>query len=352
MEFEGTLEAASDFDTQPLQHVDYRELDRNLVARYAQAVGEAKTAMSEPEMKKILLQRGMIWFDDNHGTHRPTAAGLLMFGLSPDAVFPQCRIAANVYSGKNKGDLVNRLDIKKPLPLAIEDAIQFLIRNIRHITKTQGFSRVAIDEYPYDALREALVNAVAHRDYGIQGASIRIEKFADQLQILSPGGPPPPITMSKIRSLNYTPCSRNPILVRALSYFERIEEQGDGIRRIVDEVKNVGLPGVEFKIVDGHFAVIFRGPGKTLSRLRPIQRRVVYEIAPADVYRLNDNRKRIVRRLLSKGEVDTAGLARLLKVTPQAVRKDLAVLQKMGIIEKKGRARATYYVLKGDPRAS
>lgn len=158
--------------------------------------------------------------------------------------------------------------------------------------------------------------------------------------------------MSKLRSLDYTPCSRNPILARALSYFERIEEQGDGIRRILDEVKNVGLPGVDFRMVDGNFAVIFAGPGKTLSKLRPFKPRTVYEIAPAEVGRLNSNQKKIAHRLLSKGKVETAGLAKLLKVTPQAVRKDLAVLQEMGIIEKRGRARATYYVLKGDPRAS
>lgn len=162
------------------------------------------------DSKKGLLQRGMIWFDSKHNTYRPTAAGLLMFGQSPDAAFPQSRIAANAYSGTSKEDLIDRSDIRKPFPSAIEDAIQLLIRNMGHITKTQSFSRVVIDEYPYDALREAIVNAVAHRDYGIRGASIRIEKYSNRLQILSPGGPPPPITMSKIRSLNYTPCSRNP----------------------------------------------------------------------------------------------------------------------------------------------
>ena len=145
LEFEGTLEAASDFDTQPLEHVDYDDLDRQLVAQYAQAVRQVKTAISEPDTRKILLQRGMIWFDDKHNTYRPTAAGLLMFGISPDALFPQCRIAANAYSGPNKGDLVDRLDIKRPLPLAIEEAIQFITRNIRHITRTQGFSRVTVD---------------------------------------------------------------------------------------------------------------------------------------------------------------------------------------------------------------
>lgn len=351
MEFQGTLEAASDFDTRPLDQVDYEELDKRLLAHYVRAVRQATTAAGPAETQKTLLQRGMLWFDGKQGTYRPTAAGLLMFGLSPDAVFPQCRITANAYSGTNKGDLIDRSDIRKPLPLAIEDAFHFLIRNMRHTTRTQGFSRVAVDEYPYDALREAVVNAVAHRDYGIRGASIRIEKYSDRLQILSPGGPPPPVTMHRIRSLDYVACSRNPILARARSYFERIEEQGDGIRRIVDEVANAGLPSVEFTIVDGHFAVVFAGPGRTLSNLRPPRPRIIHEIAPADVSRLNDNQRRIVRRLLSKGQVDTGGLARLLKVTPQAVRKDLTVLHKLGIVEKRGKARATHYVLKGAPGA-
>ena len=142
MEFESTLEAASGFDTQPLRQVDYEDLDKKLMAQYAQSVRQIKTTIDEPEIQKILLQRGMTWFDDKNNIRRPTAAGLLMFGFSPDAVFPQCRIAANAYSGMRKGDLIDRLDIKKPLPLAIEDAIQFLIRNMRHITKTHGFSRL------------------------------------------------------------------------------------------------------------------------------------------------------------------------------------------------------------------
>jgi hypothetical protein len=80
-------------------------------------------------------------------------------------------------------------------------------------------------------LREALVNAAAHRDYSLAGSSIRVEKFTDRIAILSPGLPPPPLTLEKLRTLRYLPCSRNPNLARGLSFFERMEEQGDGLRR-------------------------------------------------------------------------------------------------------------------------
>ena len=348
-EFNGTLEAASGFDTQLLKQAEYSDLDEQLTLEYTRAVLGKQPTDSQEEVRKVLFNRGLIWFDDSRDIYRPTAAGMLMFGKRPDAIFPQCRLVANAYSGNNRTDPIDRRDIRLPLPRAIEAAIQFLIRNTRHITKVRSFSRIAIDEYPYEAMREALINAVAHRDYGFRGSSIRIEKFADRLVIMSPGGPPPPVTIQKLRSLSYTPCSRNPNIARALSYFERIEEQGDGIRRIVNEVRNTGLPNVEFSIVDGYFTVSFVSPGANLSKLRPVQPRVVYEVAPAATDRLNANQKQIIKRLLQKGQVNVSEMVKLLKVTPQAVRKDMASLQNMEIVKKRGKARATYYVLKEEP---
>jgi len=100
---------------------------------------------------------------------------------------------------------------------------------------------VEIHEYPYEALREAVVNAVAHRDYDLAGSCIRIDKYADRIELISPGLPPEPITLQKIERLDYIACSRNPKLARGLSFFERIEEQGDGLRRIVRESEAIGL---------------------------------------------------------------------------------------------------------------
>ena len=144
-----------------------------------------------------------------------------------------------------------RTTARSPLPWAIEDVYGFLVRNTRHLTRVVGLTRVAVDEYPHEALREALVNAAAHRDYGLAGVCVRVEKFASRIVIRSPGGPPNPVTMRRIRALTYTPCSRNPNLARTLSYFERIEEQGDGIRRIVTDVRNHGLPEVRFGMDHG-----------------------------------------------------------------------------------------------------
>jgi predicted HTH transcriptional regulator len=92
-----------------------------------------------------------------------------------------------------------------------------------------------------EALREALVNAVAHRQYEDAGRKIILEILADRVVILSPGLPPRPITLASLRKWKYRPCSRNPVLAQCLSYFHRIEERGRGFRRMHDQMLGHGL---------------------------------------------------------------------------------------------------------------
>ena len=152
--------------------------------------------------------------------------------------------------------------------------------------------------------------------------------------------------MTKIRNLTYTPSSRNPNLARTLGYFERIEEQGDGIRRIVEDTANQGLPPVSFDMDEGYFTVTFKAPQVPLTKLKPKHTRILYEVNSSQVDRLNNNQMIIVKALLKTAEVTVAELSKRLKVTPQAIRKDMAKLQEMELVERRGAARSTYYTLK------
>lgn len=343
---EQTIEATSPFESQPLNRIRWADLDHS-VARRLVAAAESMNPdnLSATDLLSGATLRGLICQDSNSGERYATAAGIVLLAKDPTAVFPQCRIAANAYGATEKGEPIDRRDIRQPLPRAIQETIDFLIRNMRHTQTVRGFARVEVDEYPYEALREAIINAVAHRDYEILGTSIRVEKYADRIVILSPGLPPPPLTLAKRRSLKYLPCSRNPNIARALSYFERVEEQGDGLRRMIAATKNMGLPAPEFSINDGHFSVLFRGPGKSLAKLKSQQARPIFAVEPSVIDTLTANRKTIMRELLKNKQVQVPKIAALLKVTEQAIRKDMAKLQKMRLIEKRGSARATYYVL-------
>ena len=91
------------------------------------------------------------------------------------------------------------------MPLAIEQALAFVDRNTRHPMRVVGSNRVRLDEYPVEALREALVNAIAHRDYDDGSRKIMLEVFSDRVVVSSPGLPPLPLTVQKLAPANTNP---------------------------------------------------------------------------------------------------------------------------------------------------
>ena len=334
---EQTIAQASDFDSRLVDRADERDLDQDLTLAFTKAVTGRREEAILPTMKeddpeknevlRALLNRGLIWWNNETGRFHPTAGGLLLLGRSPEAVFPQVRVACNAWGGKERGgDPLDRLDLKVALPHAVEQAFAFLKRNMRHTTRVEGFARVQIDEYPYEALREAVVNAVAHRDYDLQGSCIRIDKYEDRIEVLSPGLPPDPLTVEKLSRLDYVPCSRNPNLARGLGFFERIEEQGDGIRRIISTTTAMGLPRPTLSVRDGHFLIVFHGPGEGIQKLKP-QGRPVFEVKEDLLSGLSQTQRKIVTYLLEHGEAKVTDLAREIGVSGAAIRKALKELR-------------------------
>ncbi|MCM2356602.1 MAG: DUF4062 domain-containing protein [Geobacteraceae bacterium] len=342
---EQTIAQASDFDSRLMERADIAELDKDLCRRFVAAcTGTPEKELEEDSIRNTLMNRGLIWQNEDSRAIHPTAAGLLLLGRSPETFFPQVRIAANAFGGKERGEPIDREEIRDALPIAIERTFQFLKRNMRHTTRIEGFSKVEIHEYPYEALREAVVNAVAHRDYDLAGSSIRVEKYADRIEIVSPGLPPEPITLQKIERLDYIACSRNPNLARGLSFFERIEEQGDGLRRIVRESEGIGLSRPQFQFRDGHFKVIFFAP-EDMLKLKSQGARPVFEVPIEVVTTLNETQKTILRVLIEKGELTSSEMSEMLGVTPQAIRKSMNYLKVNGLVRQIGQGKKTVYVL-------
>jgi len=343
---EQTIAQASDFDSRLVQRATVEDLDVDLCRQFvANLGGKAVGEIDEDSIHKALSNRGLIWVDDEANTWRPTNGSLILLGDQPEAFFPQNRIATNAYPGKERGDPIDRDDIRIALPRAVERVFAFLLRNMRHTTRIEGFSKVQVDEYCYSALREAVVNAVAHRDYDAQGSCIRIDKYEDRIEILSPGLPPDPLTLPKIQALDYIACSRNPNLARGLSAFERIEEQGDGLRRIVRETVDLGLPKPVFDYRDGHFLVVFPAP-KDIRKIRSQHREPIFSVDASDIDQLSETQSKIVRILLEHSESRVPDIAETLARAEPTIRKALKELREKGWVSQHGKARETIYRLK------
>jgi len=342
---EQTIEATSGFESQSLTRIRWEDLDQNVARRMVAAAEQRKPEeISDRDLLAGATLRGLVWCDPSSGTHYATAAGIVLLAKDPSAVFPQCRILADAYrSTEPDGDPRDHKDIRGPMPLAVDDAIAFVDLNTRHPMRIVGLNRIRMDEYPMEALREGLVNAVAHRQYEDAGRKIMLEVFSDRVVISSPGLPPKPITLAVLRRGKYRPCSRNPVLAQGLSYFHRIEERGSGFRRMTDQMLNHGLDPLTIGTDTGYFQIIFPGPGENVERLRVPTGRL--GVTPAMEAQLNERQRKMLLALVRGDELSSRKCEKLFSVTRETTNKDFSLMLEMGLMKKVGRGRSTRYVL-------
>jgi ATP-dependent DNA helicase RecG len=342
-----TIEATSPFESQPLTRCGWDELDHAVARRLiAKAENRAPEDLSPDDLLSGAVLRGLVWRDATGANYYATAAGIVLLARDPSAVFPQCRILADAYrSTEQDGDPRDHEDIRAPMPVAIDRALAFVDRNTRHPMRIVGLNRLRLDEYPEKALREALVNAVAHRRYEDAGRKILLEVFADRAVILSPGLPPMPLTLAALRKGKYRPCSRNPVLAQCLSYFHRIEERGSGFRRMRDQMLDHGLDQPQIGTDTGYFQVTFSGPGDDVERIRVPEARLL--VTPSVEAQMNERQRRIVARVLESGSVTRRWCVAEFKVANDTAGRDLKSLVDLGLLAAQGEGRAVRYV----PRA-
>ena len=169
--------------------------------------------------------------------------------------FPEAYITCLLGKGADKVHILDRRDFDGGIVADIEDALSFIERNTRTAYRIESLRRENIPEYPMKALREAITNAVMHRDWFFEGANVFVEIYANRVEVISPGTLPSGLKMAE---LGRESIRRNPLIADLLHRIEFIEKAGTGIRRIRDEAREQGCPEPEFKIRGAFFVVVFR----------------------------------------------------------------------------------------------
>lgn len=171
-------------------------------------------------------------------------AGLLFFAEPRPADLFHATITCALYKGTEKLDILDRKDFSAPLLENIEDALLFLKQHLKTRYEITSLRRKNILEIPEVALREAVVNAVCHRDYYEKGANVMIELFDDRLEITNPGGLPKGLPPEKFGKLSI---ARNPIMASLLLRAGYIEKMGTNIHRIQKSLHDAKLPEARFE---------------------------------------------------------------------------------------------------------
>jgi predicted HTH transcriptional regulator len=338
-----TIEATSAFESLQQSDVDAGALDQDVCKMLFKGL-TGTDASTETVMLHAFRTRGLLWQDGGTGNLLPTAAGVVFLGSNPAEKYLQCQVLADVYPGtKVTAKPVGQTKLSGPIPKLIDELLDFVYKKTAHPTRVVGINNIALDEYPRKAVREALVNAFAHRDYADAGRKVRVEIFSDRLVVSSPGYPPKPLTLAKLRKGQYDSCRRNPVLAECLAALEMMEQRGSGFERIRAAMLDHGLDAHELDQRDGYFKVILPGPNGNYDRIRtPSDAQGL--IAPSIESKLNERQKKIMVQVQTEGTVTTAWVIDQLGVVKDTAGRDFALMVELGLLDREGSGRGVHYV--------
>jgi len=222
------------YDESPVYGTGLADLSLSAFSAYHQLqfgmTLEEQTEQSGVDLSTLL--RNLRLLHDLDGEQALSVAGLLVFGEAPQRYMPHSRLSAVAFAGDNEdSDVLDRREITGRLPAIIDDTRAFLERNIRVPAREHGFGREDVLLYDRKALGEAVVNAVAHRDYSLSGSQTRLFLFRDRLEVRSPGRLPNSVTLDNIKLGVHV--ERNRTIATLLTQLGYMSAIGTGVPRLI-----------------------------------------------------------------------------------------------------------------------
>ncbi|MSU00229.1 ATP-binding protein [Tissierella pigra] len=207
---------------------------------------------TEEAVDRILVNADIL--KEGINTKECTVGGLLIFGKKVEDKLPQSGISFAHFKGNDiTEELIDKKQIVGNLPDIVEQSLVIIKNNIKTPSTIVGALREEKETYPSVVLREALVNAVVHRNYSIIGSKIRILMFSDRIEFHSPGKLPNTVTIDKMKiGVSY---SRNPFLVKYMENLRYIDQLGRGIPMIIKNMKDLGAREPELREIGEEFVL-------------------------------------------------------------------------------------------------
>lgn len=325
----------ANFESLPAPAASMDDLDDGLLHRYATSFLGGPPPNKKDAVLELLHRRNCVVKEGN--AWRPTISGYLLFAEEPQRAFPSAEILLARYSGKQMADEFIREIVRGPLPEQVNRVQAWLVANMRKGSRINSLRREDRSEYPIPAVREAIVNAVAHRDYAIRGDEIRVFMFSDRIEVYSPGRLPGHITVDNIVEERF---SRNEVIAQVLADMGFIERLGYGIDRMIRLMREWSLPPPRFAETTNGFKVTLRGPGE----------KMVSEEADRNKWRrldLNERQRSALDLVVNNKHINNREYRDLFPdVSEETIRRDLADLVEEGILLKMGDKKGTFYILK------
>lgn len=327
--------SSGDYELEAVPGATRDDLDEAVIAEYIEKRQVRQKKAISSTLDEVLHEIGAL-----DSQNKPTVVGMLLFGKNPQQFIHQSGFVFVKFIGtepRGEDGLAGygrREEITGPLARVIERAWQVIYEEMAMGAVVKGLEREEITEYPPFAVREALVNAVCHRDYRLRGRRIEVRMYSDRMELISPGGLPGFITVDNLVEEHF---SRNPRIVAGLFQWGYIEELGLGIDRMIEEMVQRGHQPPKFKDQPHSFTV-------TLFNARE---RKAAPAGGAWTKSMNERQVRALTYIKEHGSITNRDYREICPdVSPETLRLDLTDLVDRGILLKIGAKKGTYYILK------
>jgi predicted HTH transcriptional regulator len=297
---------------------------------------------------KILAHLNLL----NNG--RVTNAAILLFGQQPQRFFLTSEIKCAHFHGTR---------VEKPIPFyqvykgnlfeLVDQAVNFVLSKIDYAVGTRSHSAIAPTAYeiPPEVIEEAIVNAVAHRDYD-STASVQVMLFSDRLEISNPGQLPLQLTINKLKE-DHASYPKNPLLAEVLYLAHYIERMGTGIQDIIKRCKEYGLPEPDFKMRDGFVATIYRKKGLAFEKIDEEEQPgdpndsvtplITPLVTPPITPPITELEKKLMEVIRQKPTGTRKDFADMLGVSAEVVKEYIEKLKNKGLLQRAGNNRTGYW---------
>ncbi len=327
------------FDQAICREAIYEAIDEQVVKDFLQNRA-VKLKVKTPKTKiKDFLVNILKAVKKENGIFRPTNTAILFFGKDPSEFITHHEIRIARFRGTTRSEFIDSQEIKGPIYKMLDSVETFFLRNTRLANKIVEFKRVDIPEYPFGAIREAVINAIAHRDYNQRGAPIMISIFDDRVEVRNPGGLLPGLNIKKLEGTHAT---RNQMICNIFHETMDMERFGTGIGKMKKLMKEHGLYAPELSEEGDFFVVKFYGPGdRILDLVSSIPKHRQTDLKKMG---LNERQIEALRLMVNEKRIFSNRPYRdLFNVSNQTFVRDMKILSEKGLVVAGGTGRALKY---------
>lgn len=299
-------------------------------------VEAVKTKSEKEKVKDVTVQNLINWgiIKNVDGTLVPTNA----FVLLTDNAFPFAKIQCALFKGTERVVFIDKRDFEGPLYEQIEEAYEFVLKHINLGAEIRGLVRKDAYELPTEAIREAIVNAVTHRNF-LDRACVQVAVYDDRVEVTSPGMLYGGLTIEQIKEGGSK--IRNRCIAEVFSRMKIIESWGTGIKRMFSSCKEYGVREPELLEIGDSFRVNLYRP--SYNEVHQSSLKNSPKSSPKEV---NQTQKKILDMIQENPKITQTAMAEKLDITPRAVKKNIKELVGNGLVERVGSARMGYWKTK------